>query len=174
MESNLARQTCVCVCVCPITCLSIPRDSLQRESGGEKQASSPSLSNYKWQICYQESVWHLTTHDNLSALCRYSVTDWRPSLSVSADWQIKTSTTNQTASCPLALISNDKARSLWPISHLSSSSSFLYCPFSFLSFTFSYWFSLSPFLSPSHCPLPLHHLKKPALPLQIIYFLPVG
>lgn len=121
MESNLAHQMCVsaciCVCVCACLshhfCLSIPRDSLQPENRGErgeekKQANSPFLSNYKWQTCYQESVWHLTTHDNLSALCQYSVTDWRLSVCVCmcvrvcvcehVDWQIKQE--HQIKQCP--------------------------------------------------------------------------
>lgn len=92
MESNLAHQMCVSACIC--VCVFVPSllsvdtkrqpsaREQRRERGEKKQANSPFLSNYKWQTCYQESVWHLTTHDNLSALCQYSVTDWRLSVCV--------------------------------------------------------------------------------------------
>lgn len=83
--SNVCQcmHLCVRVCVFVPSLLSVDTKrqpsarEQRRERGEKKQANSPFLSNYKWQTCYQESVWHLTTHDNLSALCQYSVTDWR-------------------------------------------------------------------------------------------------
>lgn len=120
MESNLAHQMCVSACIC--VCVFVPSllsvdtkrqpsaREQRRERGEKKQANSPFLSNYKWQTCYQESVWHLTTHDNLSALCQYSVTDWRLSVCVCfcvcfcvcvcdhVDWQIKQE--HQIKQCP--------------------------------------------------------------------------
>lgn len=84
MESNLGHQTCVSacvgVCVHVLVCASpvcrYPLTASSQREGERKQASSPLPSNYKWQTCNQESVWHLTTHDNLSALCRYTVTGY--------------------------------------------------------------------------------------------------